>query len=303
MTNKDILSELASILGRGSVMADVPMKDVTSIRTGGNARYMAWPDSVEKIRLLMRFLVVNSLRYVIAGNCTNMIFPDEGYDGVVVRLGPKFSRIDVFGEQISAQAGAPLSAVASRALSECLTGFEFASGIPGTVGGAVTMNAGAYGGEMSQVVIRTTCLREDGELIVLEGEDHDFSYRHSRIMDGGLVALDVTLSLSRGNREEILSRMDDFNTRRREKQPLDLPSAGSVFKRPVGNFTGQLVQECGLRGFRIGGAQVSEKHCGFIVNLGNATSRDVLDLIELVKKTVFEKKGVLLEPEVRIIGG
>lgn len=303
MGDNGVFKDLVSILGEGSVAQNVSMKEYTSIRTGGEARFLAEPDTTDKVLEILRYLRERKLNYYIMGNGTNVIFPDDGYDGVVIRFGGKLSRIDVNDNVITAQAGSPLAVVAARALEAGLEGLEFASGIPGTVGGAVAMNAGAYGGEMSQVVTESLCIDESGKVVRLMGEDHTFGYRSSRIQTDGLVVLETTMVLRPGDKEEIKRKMAELNSRRREKQPLNMPSAGSVFKRPQGYYAGQLIQECGLKGFTIGGAQVSDKHCGFIVNLGNATSKDVLDLIRYVRKTVYEKTGVLLEPEVRIIGG
>jgi len=298
-----VFRDLISILGEAHVAQNVPMKEHTSIRTGGPARFFAEPDTVETVLGLLQYLRKRNISHYIMGNGTNVLFPDEGYEGVVIRIGNKISRITLEDNCITAQAGASLAAVSNKAFEASLEGLEFAFGIPGTVGGAVAMNAGAYGGEMSQVVTETLCVNGQGELIRLKGDEHEFGYRKSRIQTDALVVLEATMVLQPGDQTEIKNRMADFNSRRREKQPLNLPSAGSVFKRPEGFYAGQLIQECGLKGYTIGGAQVSDKHCGFIVNLGNATSRDVLELIKLVRKTVYEKTGVLLEPEVRIIGG
>ncbi|MCX7772716.1 MAG: UDP-N-acetylmuramate dehydrogenase, partial [Clostridia bacterium] len=184
-----------------------------------------------------------------------------------------------------------------------LTGLEFASGIPGTIGGGAVMNAGAYGGELKQVITETTSLDPSGKLVTLRGEEHAFSYRHSRIQDEALTVLTVTMSLQPGDKQAIQAKMNDLNGRRRDKQPLNLPSAGSVFKRPEGHFAGKLIEDCGLRGYSVGGAQVSEKHCGFIVNKGNAKASDIIELINYIQKIVQDKTGVQLEPEVKIIGG
>ncbi|NLW03274.1 MAG: UDP-N-acetylmuramate dehydrogenase [Clostridiaceae bacterium] len=294
---------MVSILGEDSVARNVSMKEYTSIRTGGEARYLAEPATTEEVIKILQYLRENRQNFYVMGNGTNLVFPDSGYDGVVIRIGSKLSRIGHEGNRIMAQAGASLAAVSNMALDAGLKGFEFASGIPGTIGGAVAMNAGAYDGEMSHVVAETLCVDDKGRLIRLKGKEHAFGYRKSRIQTDGLVVLEVTLELTPGDKSCIKRRMEDFNGRRREKQPLNMPSAGSVFKRPEGYYAGQLIQECGLKGYTIGGAQVSDKHCGFIVNLGNATSQDVLDLIRYVRKTVYEKTGILLEPEVRIIGG
>lgn len=303
MEDNAVFKDLVSILGEDLVARDVPMKEHTSIRTGGLARFFVEPDSVGKILALLQYLRESQLNHYVMGNGTNLLFPDSGYDGVVVRLGGRFSQVTLENEKITAQAGAYLAAVSARAVEASLEGFEFASGIPGTIGGAVAMNAGAYGGEMSQVVSETLCIDDQGELIRLKSDEHAFGYRQSRVQTDKLIVLETTLTLRKGDQAAIKSRMADFNSRRREKQPLNMPSAGSVFKRPEGHYAGKLIQDCGLKGYTIGGAQVSDKHCGFIVNLGNATSRDVLELIKFVRKTVYEKTGVLLEPEVRIIGG
>lgn len=303
MDDNAVFRDLVSIVGEAHVAKNVPMKEYTSIRTGGPARFFAEPGTIETVLELLQYLRKRNINHYIMGNGTNLLFPDEGYEGVVIRIGNKLSRITLENNSITAQAGASLAAVSNRALEASLEGLEFASGIPGTIGGAVTMNAGAYGGEMSQVVAETLCVNGQGELVRLKGDEHGFGYRKSIIQTDALVVLETTMVLRHGDQAEIKNRMADFNSRRREKQPLNLPSAGSVFKRPEGFYAGQLIQECGLKGYTIGGAQVSDKHCGFIVNLGNATSRDVLELIKLVRKTVFEKTGVLLEPEVRIIGG
>lgn len=303
MQDRKIYEEMSSIIGEALITRDVRMKDFTSIKTGGNARFMVAPDTSEKIRLIIKYLSDEQVPYLIIGNSTNLLFPDGGYEGVVIRIGPKLSKVGIKGNTVMSQAGASLASVASKALEESLSGLEFASGIPGTVGGGVAMNAGAYGGEMSQVVAETECITSKGEQIRLMGKDHEFAYRHSRIQAESLIVTVVTMILKMGDRNEIRSKMTEMNARRRDKQPLDMPSAGSVFKRPDGFYTGQLIQECGLKGYTIGGAQVSDKHCGFIVNLGNATSQDVLDLIKYVQKEVYDKKGVLLEPEVKIIGG
>lgn len=298
-----IYHRLVSILGADNVRRDVSMKEHTSIRTGGTVDFFAEPDRTDTLAVLIQTLKENEIPFYIIGNCSNLIISDEGFRGVFIRIGPKLSEITAEGETIKALAGASLAAVAARACEEGLTGMEFASGIPGTVGGAAYMNAGAYDGEMSQVINQTINLDADGRVVILSGQEHDFGYRHSRIMDKGLIVTEVHLALKKGDPIAIRNKMNDLNARRRDKQPLSLPSAGSVFKRPEGFFAGKLIQDCGLKGLTLGGAQVSEKHCGFIVNTGNATSSDVIGLIEIVREKVLKETGVLLEPEVRIIGG
>lgn len=299
---ENIINELSEICGLDAVLQNVSLKDYTSIKVGGNADVIVLPDSIEKIKDCITLLRKKNITYMIKGNGSNLVFSDEGFRGVIIEVCSKLSKIEVDGEYMVAEAGALLSQAANRALAHSLTGLEFASGIPGTVGGAAFMNAGAYDGDMSGVIVETLNLDREGNFVTLKGEEHGFSYRNSKIQQNDLICLRVTMKLQRGNPEEIRAKMKDLNARRREKQPLDMPSAGSVFKRPPGHYAGKLIQDCGLKGFSIGGAQVSGKHCGFIVNTGNATAKDIVDLISYIQKTVYEKTGVLLEPEVRIIG-
>ncbi len=299
---ENIINELSEICGLDAVLQNVSLKDYTSIKVGGNADVIVLPDSIEKIKDCITLLRKKNITYMIKGNGSNLVFSDEGFRGVIIEVCSKLSKIEVDGKYMVAEAGALLSQAANRALAHSLTGLEFASGIPGTVGGAAFMNAGAYDGDMSGVIVETLNLDREGNFVTLKGEEHGFSYRNSKIQQNDLICLRVTMKLQRGNPEEIRAKMKDLNARRREKQPLDMPSAGSVFKRPPGHYAGKLIQDCGLKGFSIGGAQVSEKHCGFIVNTGNATAKDIVDLISYIQKTVYEKTGVLLEPEVRIIG-
>ncbi|NLM74957.1 MAG: UDP-N-acetylmuramate dehydrogenase [Clostridiaceae bacterium] len=300
---ENYISELQKICGAHLVSKNVPLKEHTSIKVGGNVSIMVEPDTIEKVRSCITLLQKNNIPFFVMGNGSNLIFSDEDYDGVIIKICSKLSKIEVDGEYITAEAGALLSKVASVALENSLTGLEFASGIPGTIGGAAFMNAGAYDGEMKKVIVETLNIDGTGKLVKLRGEEHDFSYRCSRIQKEGLICLKVVLKLEKGDPKEIKAKMMELNNRRREKQPLDLPSAGSVFKRPEGYFAGKLIEDCGLRGFSIGGAQISSKHCGFIVNTGNATSDDIIRLIEHIQKTVHEKTGVLLDPEVRVIRG
>jgi UDP-N-acetylmuramate dehydrogenase len=237
------------------------------------------------------------------GNGTNLIVSDSGYSGVIIKLADNFAKITAKENEIIAQAGASLAAVSNAAWKASLTGLEFASGIPGTIGGAVAMNAGAYDGEMKDVVTQTTSLDENGEIVQLHGEEHEFGYRKSFIQKRRMLVLEATLKLQKGDPDKIKEKMQSLNARRREKQPLNLPSAGSVFKRPPDHFAGKLIEEAGLRGYQIGGAQVSDKHCGFIVNTGDATAADIIALIQWVKDKVFQTSGVMLEEEVKILGG
>lgn len=300
---QDLIDGLMAICGRDSVKVDVPMKEYTSMKVGGNADVLVEPDSIEKIRECVSYLGSANVPFMVMGNGSNLIFSDEGYRGVIIRLGNKISKIEVEGEIMVAEAGALLSACANKAAEHSLTGLEFASGIPGTLGGAACMNAGAYDGEMKQVIVETLNLDKNGNFITLKGDEHEFSYRKSKIQNEGLICLKAVMKLQKGDKDAIRAKMADLNSRRREKQPLDMPSAGSVFKRPPGHFAGKLIDDCGLRGYSIGGAQVSGKHCGFIVNTGHATARDIIQLIKHIQDTVYDKTGVMLETEVKIIGG
>jgi len=299
----DIYSILSSVYTKDLILTNVPMKEHTTIRVGGKADYMVMADSIENIRKSVSMLSSLSIPFMIMGNGSNIVFSDDGYHGVIIKIGAGLSRIEVDGDTITAEAGASLAAVANLAMENSLSGLEFASGIPGTIGGAAYMNAGAFDGEMKQAIAETLCIDREGRFITLHGDEHNFSYRHSRMQDEDLICLKVKLKLNKGDKETIRSKMNELNARRREKQPLNYPSAGSVFKRPPGCYAGKLIDDCGLRGYRIGGAQVSDKHCGFIVNTGNATASDVVALIKHVQQTVYNNFGKLLELEVKIIGG
>jgi len=303
LNNVDIYNELETICSSCAILKDVPMKEHTTMKVGGNADIMIIPESFACIQKIVKLLKSNNTPYMIIGNGSNLIFRDEGYNGVIVKIGKPLSDIEVHDDIIVAMAGASLAQVANKALEHSLTGLEFASGIPGSVGGAVYMNAGAYDGEMGQVVIETLCLDSEGNLVTLKGDEHDFSYRHSILQDDDLTCLQVKMKLEKGEKDKIQSKMNELNARRREKQPLNYPSAGSIFKRPPGTFAGMLVDNCGLRGTKIGGAQVSDKHCGFIINTGNATASDIISLIQYVQDTVYKNSGIWLEPEVKIVGG
>ena len=299
----EIYNILTTIFPHDAILSGVSMKDYTTMKVGGKADYMVLADSIENIQKCVSHLSSLNVPFLIMGNGSNLVFTDNGYHGVIIRIGPAISKTEVDGEIITAEAGALLSSVANLAMENSLTGLEFAFGIPGTIGGAAYMNAGAYDGEMKQVIIESLCIDKEGRYITLRGDEHNFSYRHSRMQDEDLICLKVKLKLNRGNKEEIKAKMAELSARRREKQPLTYPSAGSIFKRPPGAFAGKLIDDCGLRGYRIGGAQVSDKHCGFIINTGNATASDVLALIKHVQETVYKNFGKLLELEVKIIGG
>lgn len=285
-----------------NVVFDEPMRCHTTFKIGGAADIFAMPESEDEVRGIAELCRKSGIPYMIMGNGSNMLVSDKGIRGAVIQIGKNMSSCSIDGEKVYAQAGILMSALANAVLNEELTGFETLSGIPGTLGGGIYMNAGAYGGELSSVVEAVTYLDENGEVITQSADKLGFGYRKSIFQNGKLTVLSCVLHLKKGSRDEILEAMKDYNHRRSSKQPLSMPSAGSTFKRPEGYFAGKLIQDSGLMGFSIGGAQVSEKHAGFIVNKGGATARDVLDLIEYVQKTVYDKFSVHLEPEVRLIG-
>lgn len=302
MENNSIENMFCMTLGSDNVRLHEPMKKHTTFRIGGPADYYLCPHSTEELQRILQICRENKLEFFILGNGSNLLVSDKGYRGVVIQLWKNFSDIETEDNTITVKAGALLSKVAAEALEESLTGMEFASGIPGTMGGAVMMNAGAYGGEMKDIIREVTVLTREGELLTLSKEEMNFGYRTSVVKEKGYVVISAVLQLRKGDREEIRKVMDELKERRVTKQPLDMPSAGSTFKRPEGYFAGKLIMDAGLRGFSVGGAQISEKHCGFVVNKGDATAADVLGLIGEVQKRVQEKFGVALEPEVKFLG-
>ena len=284
------------------ILVAEPMKNHTTFRIGGPADALALPKTPEEVAEVVRFCHEHAQPYYVLGNGSNLLVSDEGYRGLVLQLYRNFNDIQVNGETITVQSGAMLAAVARTAYQTGLTGLEFASGIPGTIGGAVVMNAGAYGVEMKKVLKEVTVLTKEGEVLVIPAKALELGYRTSVIPKNGWIVLGAVLQLKKGDQEQILARMEELKEQRITKQPLDLPSAGSTFKRPEGYFAGKLIMDAGLRGFTVGGAQVSEKHCGFVVNRGNATAADVWELICEVKRRVKEMTGVELEPEVKLLG-
>ncbi len=286
-----------------AVSVDEPMSAHTTFRAGGKASCFAEPTE-EELAELMSFVTREGLPYFVLGNGSNVLFSDAGYDGLVISIGKNMAQIRTDGGAITAGAGALLSAVAAEALRQGLTGLAFASGIPGSVGGGVFMNAGAYGGELKDVISRVTALTPAGEKKTYRTEELDFSYRHSIFTAeaAGEIVLSADFSLKEGDPDRIRETMQDLNARRREKQPLEFPSAGSTFKRPEGHFAGKLIQEAGLMGYAVGDAMVSTKHAGFVVNTGKASASDIYAVICHVQETVLEMSGVHLEPEVRLIG-
>jgi len=295
---KSVKEKIKTVIDEKNIFENEPMSRHCTFKAGGNASLFVIPENQEQIASLCKVLA--DVPYMFMGNGSNLLFADEGYDGVVVSLGNKFSNIEVKGNEIIAESGALLSKVAQTAYKNGLGGMEFASGIPGSIGGAVYMNAGAYGGEMKDIVTKTYCVGESGN--ILEIIDHQFGYRHSLFTDSSLVILKTVLTLAPKDKAKIKEEMDELNKRRREKQPLEYPSAGSTFKRPEGYFAGKLIEDAGLKGFRVGGAMVSKKHSGFVINYDNATATDILNLMEQVKSKVYMQFGVELEPEVKIIG-
>ena len=297
-----LIEALREAAGAQCILEQESMKKHTTFRIGGPADIFAVPDTIEKAAKIIGICREQKVPFYVIGNGSNLLVSDQGYRGVVVQVYKNLSAIEIKGDIITAQAGAMLSVIAKKAMAASLTGFEFASGIPGTVGGAAVMNAGAYGGEMKQVLTEVTVLTREGELRRIPSEELKLGYRYSVIPEKGWIVLEAKLKLHRGDYEMIKARMDELKEKRVEKQPLELPSAGSTFKRPEGYFAGKLIMDAGLRGFSVGGAQVSEKHCGFVVNTGEATAKDVRDLIREVSRQVKTKFGVELEPEVKMLG-
>ncbi len=283
------------------ILEKTPMSHYTFTKTGGPADYLAFPENDQEISVLIKRAHEAGMPVTIVGNASNMIIRDGGIEGLVILL-TRIEEIQHQEDQLIVSAGTPLMTVSEAAYRFGLTGLEFAAGIPGSVGGAVFMNAGAYGGEVSNVITEIKVLDELGDLHVLVGDEIRFSYRHSIIQEAPLTVISATFALKPGEPEKIRKTMDAYNQARASKQPLDLPSCGSVFKRPTGYYTGPLIQKAGLQGKTVGGAQVSKKHAGFIVNVDHATATDYLNLIGLIIKTIKAKFGVTLEPEVRIIG-
>ena len=298
----NLYEELCAIAGEENVLQDEPMSGHTTFRIGGPADFFVTPSKAEEISRIIELCRAADIPYYVVGNASNLLVGDRGFRGVIIQIFKNMNRIFVEGDEIRAQAGALLSKVAAAACEAELKGVEFASGIPGTLGGAVRMNAGAYGGEMKQVLKTATVLTPEGEILTIPEEEMGMGYRTSIVSKMDYVVLEAVLSLKRGRREEIRARMDELREKRVEKQPLEYGSAGSTFKRPEGYFAGKLIQDAGLRGFRVGNAQVSEKHCGFVVNLGGATAADVSELMDEVARRVEETSGVQLKPEVKKIG-
>ncbi len=293
---------LQGIAGEERVWEKESMARHTTFGAGGEAKYYVVAEDVDVLRQLLQAVAKEKLSFFVIGNGSNLLVSDDGYDGVVIELGDGFKQVKATDGKLKAGAGVMLSRAAGAARENGMKGMEFASGIPGTVGGAVVMNAGAYGGEIKDIIVNATVLNRYGEIITLTKEALDLSYRHSVIPEQGYIVLEAEFSLQGGNKEEIGALMREYNQRRKEKQPLEYPSAGSTFKRPEGYYAGKLIQDSGLAGYSVGGAQVSKKHCGFVINENHATASDIIRLIKDVQRIVLEKQGVKLQPEVKIIG-
>lgn len=297
-----LYEELCVILGEENVFTEEPMSGHTTFRVGGPADFFVTPEKEEQVREAVFAFRQAGVPFYIVGNGSNLLVGDRGYRGGIIQIFKKMNRISACDLQLRAQAGALLSKIASEALNRGLTGFEFASGIPGTLGGAVMMNAGAYGGEMKQVLTRARVLKVSGEIVEVPAEEMNLGYRSSIFAKNRDVILSADIRLEPGESEQIRKRMDELREQRTAKQPLEYPSAGSTFKRPEGYFAGKLIEDAGLRGFQVGGAQVSMKHCGFVINKEHAAAKDILSLMEQVSDKVFTRFGVHLEPEVKILG-
>lgn len=300
--NEEIKEKFCREFGTERVLFEEPMKRHTTFRIGGPAEVFCMPENFTEVRKILEICKEEKLPYFILGNGSNLLVSDKGYRGVVIQLDRNYGGIRVENTEIYASAGALLSAIAATARKAALTGFEFAGGIPGTLGGAVVMNAGAYGGEMKDVLQKVRVMAQNGEIFDIPVEDLEMGYRTSVIKTAGYIVLEAVLSLKKGDIDEIKALTRKLSEQRISKQPLEYPSAGSTFKRPEGYFAGKLIMDSGLRGYRVGGAQVSEKHCGFVINVGDATAEDVRMLMKNVTETVYEKFGVTLEPEVKFLG-
>ena len=302
MMDKSFLEEIEAFAGQGSLLTEELLRNHTTFRVGGKADAFLSVCTEEQLKNAISVCRRYQVPFFILGNGSNLLVSDTGYRGLVISIGKDMAEVIVEGNLVTAQAGAMLGSVAQTAAQNSLGGMEFASGIPGSIGGAIVMNAGAYDGEMKNIVKEVCVLTKEGDIITLSNEELEFGYRMSRVKKEGLIVLSVTLLLEKKEQSAIYEKMNDFAARRREKQPLEFPRAGSTFKRPEGMFAGKLIMDAGLRGYTVGDAQVSEKHCGFVINKGNATAQDIRTLIYDVQKKVNEQFKVTLEPEVIFVG-
>lgn len=302
MIDKSFLEEIEAFAEQGALLTEELLRNHTTFRVGGKADAFLSVHNEEQLKNAISACGRYQVPFFILGNGSNLLVSDKGYRGLVIAIGKDMAKVMVEGNIVTAQAGAMLGSVSQTAAKNGLGGMEFASGIPGTIGGAIVMNAGAYDGEMKNIVKEVTALTKQGEIVTLSNEELEFGYRMSRVKKEGLIVLSVTLLLEPKEQAAIYEKMNDFSARRREKQPLEYPSAGSTFKRPEGMFAGKLIMDAGLRGYSVGDAQVSEKHCGFVINKGNATAEEIRSLIYDVQKKVNEQFNVTLEPEVIFVG-
>ena len=300
--SQNLLNELYRIVGEDNVKLDEPMSKHTTFRIGGPASYFVTPMDTEELSQVVVLCKAERVPFFLLGHGSNILVSDKGIGGVVIQLYKNYAKFSIEGNLVKAEAGIMLNKLGQEIRDAGLTGFEFAAGIPGTLGGAVMMNAGAYGVEMKDIVESVSLMDYDGNLIKKSGEEMDFSYRHSIVEDEELIVIGATLKLAQGNIEDITSKMQELALARKTKQPLEFPSAGSTFKRPEGYFAGKLIMDSGLAGYRVGDAEVSEKHCGFVINKGHASAKDVMTLIDDVRNTVYDKFKVELSPEVRFVG-
>ena len=298
MISEAVIKALKNFIPEENIHLQEPMAGHTTFRIGGPADCMLEIENEDQLKNVQKYLALVGVPFFILGNGSNLLVSDQGYRGVILQIGQRMNRIRVEDCRIIAQAGATLSQVAKTALEHQLTGLEFASGIPGTVGGGVVMNAGAYDGELSQVVRQVNVVSREGEFLEFDNDTMEFGYRTSALRKNAFAVTEVTFELQKGDREQIQAKMEELAAKRREKQPLEYPSAGSIFKRPEGYYAGKLVMEAGMRGYQTGGARVSDKHCGFIVNVGRASAHDVLDVICEIKERVKLRFGVDLETEI-----
>ena len=302
MKVKEFYNQLIHIIDETKVKLDESMANHTTFRIGGNADIFVTPTNIEEIKEIIALCQEHEMPFYIVGNGSNLLVGDKGYRGLIIQIYSEMNQIIVEDDYIKAEAGALLSKIASKALANSLTGFEFASGIPGTLGGAVFMNAGAYGGEMKDILYSVTALTPDGTIMVIPKEELELGYRTSVVSKRKYIVLSAMIKLQQGEKQKISDRMEELKEQRTTKQPLEFPSAGSTFKRPVGHFTGKLIQEAGLCGFQVGGAAISEKHCGFVINKDHATAKDVVALMQQVSEKIEEQFGVILEPEIKKLG-
>ncbi len=300
---KEIKNLLINKIDEKNIIENVSMAEHSSFKAGGNADMMVLPQSIDELKYTLKVLAEDGYPYMILGNGSNILVKDSGYSGVMVKMGSAFDSINIEGKRVACGAGTLLSVAVKAAANAGLTGLEFASGIPGSIGGAVFMNAGAYDGEIKFVLEKARIISKDGSQDrYMTADELDMGYRHTVLHESGEIAVEAVFKLEEGNVDEIKAKIADLTARRNSKQPVQFPSAGSFFKRPTGYFAGKLVQDAGLKGLTVGGAQVSELHSGFVINRGGATATDILQLMEIVQQTVMDKFGVMLEPEVRIIG-